>query len=184
MDALELLLTRVSIPALTEPGPTPEQYQTMIKAAYRAPDHAHLQPYRFIRVSGDRRHDLGQAFVDTALEREPDLPEAAQARLLKSPLRAPELLLPVLTPKEHPKVPEVEQLLSLGGAVNNILHAAYAMGVGAMWRTGLICYETDLGKKLGLQEGEKLYGFIYLGTPAGKLKPVVDVEPQVFLSDW
>ncbi|MTI13648.1 nitroreductase family protein [Sansalvadorimonas verongulae] len=184
MDALELLLSRVSMPALTEPGPTPEQYQTMVQAAYRAPDHAHLQPYRFLRVRGDRRYDLGKVILDVMLARDSDLAETQQRRLLQNPLRAPEILLPVLTPKEHPKVPEIEQVLSLGGAVNNILHAAHAMGIGAMWRTGLICYEPALAQGLGLSGDERLYGFIYLGTPVGKNKPVARVKAEDFLSDW
>ena len=184
MDALELLLSRVSMPALTEPGPTPEQYQIMMQAAYRAPDHGHLQPYRFLRVNGDRRHDLGKVMLEAVLARSPEIEETQQRRLLQNPLRAPEILLPILTPKEHPKVPEIEQALSLGGAVNNILHAAHAMGVGAMWRTGLICYEPIIAKDLGLAEGEKLYGFIYLGAPAGKRKPVTKVQAEDFLSDW
>ncbi|WP_281648297.1 nitroreductase [Parendozoicomonas sp. Alg238-R29] len=184
MDALELLLSRISVPALTEPGPTHEQYQTMIQSAFRAPDHAHLQPYRFIRVAGDRRHALGKIMLKAVLERDPKISEGQQARLLKNPIRAPELLLPVLTPKEHPKVPEVEQVLSLGGAVNNILNAAHAMGIGAMWRTGLICYEPSIARDLGLAAHERLYGFIYLGAPAGNRKTVEAINPEDFLSDW
>ncbi len=184
MDVLTQLQTRVSRPLLTAPGPTSEQYNDLIKAALRAPDHAQLRPYRFIKVTGDQRLKLGQLLLTAALKQNPELPEAQQEKLKKAPLRAPDLLLPILCPQEHPKVPEQEQLLSLGAAVGNLLNAASVMGVGAMWRSGLVSYEPSLAEGLGLKPHEKLYGFIYLGTPAGKPKPVPQNKVEDFLSEW
>ena len=184
MDAIELLMTRVSVPALTEPGPSDCEMDVLIQAACRAPDHAHLQPWRFIKISGDRRHDLGGLLVKAALSRGDQLTEGQADRLRKAPLRAPTLLLPVLVITEHPKVPEAEQLLSLGAAVGNILNTAHILEIGAMWRTGLISYDPSLAEGLGLAENEKLYGFIYLGAPAVEAKSAREVDPAYFLSDW
>ena len=55
-------------------------------------------------------------------------------------------------------MPELEQYLSLGAAAQNILHAAYAQGVGAMWRTGAVTYHPNTARELGLGENERLLG--------------------------
>ena len=39
MDALDLLLNRVSVTRLVEPAPTAAQLELMFRAALRAPDH-------------------------------------------------------------------------------------------------------------------------------------------------
>ena len=184
MDALELLLSRVSSPVLMEPGPTANEVDLLIQAASRAPDHARLRPWRFIQISGDRLADLGDLLVQAALSQDNALSEGQLERLRQAPLRAPMLLLPVLVYSEHAKVPEEEQLLSLGAAVGNLLNAAYAMDIGAMWRTGLVTYDPKLAEALGLGENEKLYGFIYLGTPATALRLVPEIDPAYFLSSW
>lgn len=64
-------------------------------------------------------------------------------------------------------MPEIEQKMSLAAAVQSLFLAAHAQGVGAMWRTGVLCYHPSLGKGLGLADNEQLMGFIYLGTPSG-----------------
>ncbi len=184
MDAMEVLVNRVSRPMVTEPAPSEQQIALLLEAALRAPDHAGLRPYRFIRVQGERRNELGEALCRAALALDPSLSEGGQERLRKTLLRAPLLLLPVLVGQPHPKVPEVEQILSLGAAVSNILNAAHALGVGAMWRTGLVSYEPLVAEALGLADHEKLFGFIHLGTPAGKVKTREMVDPLSLLSEW
>jgi nitroreductase len=47
MQALDALLNRVSVPRLLDPAPTQEQREVLFAAAMRAPDHGHLQPWRF-----------------------------------------------------------------------------------------------------------------------------------------
>ena len=64
MDALEALCNRASVGRLTEPGPTPAQLETLLRAADRAPDHKLLRPWRLILVSGagaGRRHRARRA---------------------------------------------------------------------------------------------------------------------------
>ena len=55
MQALDALLNRVSVPRLIDPAPTAEQREVLFAAATRAPDHGHLQPYRFLTVEGAAR---------------------------------------------------------------------------------------------------------------------------------
>ncbi|HCV75860.1 nitroreductase family protein, partial [Pseudomonas oryzihabitans] len=63
MDALEALCNRASVGRLTEPGPTPAQLETLLRAADRAPDHKLLRPWRLILVNGTGRTALGELYA-------------------------------------------------------------------------------------------------------------------------
>lgn len=184
MNGIELLLERVSRPILEAPGPTDEQLELMFKAALRAPDHARLRPWRFLTVRGEAREKLGELMAEVALIDKPDLAPEAIARTKGLPLRAPALILCVCSLQEHTKVPPIEQKMSLAAASQNILLAAHAQNLGAIWRTGALCYHPKLAEGLGLAEHEKLLGFIYLGTPAGSQKKIQPLDTKDFVREW
>jgi len=48
METLHTLLNKISYPKLTSPQPSKEQMDVAYKAAFRAPDHGRLRPWRFI----------------------------------------------------------------------------------------------------------------------------------------
>ena len=184
MTAIELLLQRISRPVLENPGPTDEQLDIMFRAALRAPDHARLRPWRFLTVRGKAREALGELMAKVALVDQPDLSPEAIARTRGLPLRAPVLILCICPIQEHTKVPPVEQKMSLAAATQNLLLAAHAQGLGAIWRTGAICYHPAMAEGLGLAENEKLLGFVYVGTPSGPLKKLQPVEVDDFVREW
>ncbi|KEQ17405.1 nitroreductase family protein [Endozoicomonas numazuensis] len=181
---MESLTQRVSRPVLTDPGPDAEQLRMIFKAALRAPDHGRLRPWRFLTITGGARLKLGELFARSAVAEQPDLSPDAVERLKGLPLRAPVLIALICNLQEHPKVPELEQYLSAGAAAQNILHAAFAQGVGAMWRTGAVSYYSGTAKGLGLSDNERLLGFIYLGTPTGPTKKVDELNPADFVAPW
>ncbi|WP_163834618.1 nitroreductase family protein [Spartinivicinus ruber] len=184
MEILTALHNRVSMPRLVEPGPSDEQLTAIFQAALRAPDHAMLKPWRFLTIQEEGLNKLGQLFADAARQDQPDLSEEALQKYLGMPLRAPMVIVVICSPKEHPKVPEVEQLLSAGAATQNILLACHGMGVGAMWRTGAMAYHPHVKAGLGLAESEILTGFIYLGTPQGTAKRLPLLTQSDFVREW
>ena len=94
------------------------------------------------------------------------------------------MIIAIAVIKEHDKVPEVEQILSTGAAVQNMLVAAYAQNVGAMWRTGSLAYNRIVAKGLGLDDEEVIVGFLYLGEVEGKLKSVKPLDIKNFVKEW
>ena len=184
MNSIELLLERVSRPLLEAPGPTEEQLDFMFSAALRAPDHARLRPWRFLTVSGDGRHALGELLAKVSQEDQPDLSEDAINRCRGLPFRAPTVILAICVTQEHPKVPVLEQQLSMGASVQNLLLAAHAQNLGAIWRTGALCYHPSLAKGLGLEENEQLLGFIYVGTATGPEKKLQKVSVSDYVKAW
>lgn len=184
MDALELLLKRVSVPRLKEPAPSAEQLDIMLRAALRAPDHGQLRPWRFLTVQGDERKQLGELFVEGLLDSNPDASAEQIEKTRGLPLRAPMLLVVIATITEHENVPAEEQLLAAGCAAHGILLAAHAQGVGAVWRTGVVADNTLIEQGLGLQAHEKIVAYMYLGTPINALRNPPYVDPAPFVRTW
>jgi nitroreductase len=184
MDALEALTQRVSVAKLSEPAPDAQQREVLFRAALRAPDHGLLRPWRFLTIEGEAREKLGDLFAD-ALQRgeEPPKPEALD-KARRNPLRAPLIVVVIARVLKHPKVPGLEQQLAAGCAAHGILQAAYAMGLGAIWRSGPLAYHPIVAKGLELAEYEQCLGFIYLGTPDKEPRPAPQLSTANFVSAW
>ena len=183
-DILNFLQRRNSSPRLVEPAPTAAEMEGIFQAALRAPDHAWLRPWRFITIGGDRRQDFGLVLERCLRQRNPSADEAALQKARNAPLRAPLLVVVVARLSEHPKVPAVEQRLSAGCAAHGILLAAEACGYAGIWRTGESAFDPAVRAALGLDPGEEITGFVYLGTRdgAGKSLPLLDTAD--FVSNW
>lgn len=183
-DVMAAVCSRVSVGDLTEPAPSTPQREQIFRAALRAPDHGQLRPWRFLWVEGEDRLRVGKIIAEVEAQCYGGQSEAQQKKSANRLLRAPLVLLIVARIVEHAKVPEVEQIMSTAAAVQNMLIAAHALGVGAMWRSGVVTYEPLLAEKLGLQNNERLLGFLYLGTPSGASKSAPTLEMDTFFSAW
>lgn len=181
MDALEALHTRVSVAVLGEPGPSEEQVSQLLQAAVRAPDHGIVRPWRFLLLTGDDRKTLGALMRRARQQKVPESPVEELDKIESKPLRAPMVLVAVAEIDPDNRVPALEQIVSTGAAVQNILVAAHALGIGAIWRTGSLASDVLVKEGLGFQEKDEIVGFIYLGTPAGSIKRLADEDPVRYL---
>lgn len=185
MDALDALHHRVSVPRLVGPAPTEEQRQALFQAALRTPDHAYLRPWRFLLIEDAGLEALGELFGRAALAKvDGDLSADVLARYQGLPMRAPLVIVGICSHVAHPKVPTVEQDMSCAAAVSNMLIAAHALGLGAVWRTGELAYDPIVMSGLGLHAHESIAAFLYVGQPAGELKRVPELDPQDFFAVW
>ena len=183
MNVFEAIDTRISVPALTDPGPTDAQWEILLRAGARAPDHGRLQPWRFLIVRGAARELLGDVMAAALRASKPDTPLEALDRERRKPLRAPALLVVAVVPVPHSGVPEIEQILAGGAAAQNILLAAHALGLGAIWRTGAPAYSDDVARALGLPAQSRIVAFIYLGAPHAPAMRSAAAEPPSAV-DW
>ena len=184
MKALDALLHRSSSPKLGEPLPEPAVLENIYKAAFRAADHAVLRPWRFLVIKGAGRERLGELFVTAARLKDEPLSDEKIESLRRKPLRAPLILVIISSPVPHPNVPAIEQDLSAAAATQNMLVAAYAQNVGAMWRTGGMAYDPVVKAGLGLASHEKIIGFVYFGTNSGAVKNLNDPPVADYFKEW
>lgn len=93
-------------------------------------------------------------------------------------LRAPVVIGVVSRVREGIPIPEWEQILSAGAVCTNIVIAAHAMGYVANWITEWCAYHPCVRDALELKSGERIAGFIYIGTSAVPLddrpRPALD----------
>lgn len=181
---LTLLNNRTSCSKLTAPAPQGQALLQILQAGFRAPDHARLQPWRFITVEGEGLIRLGELFVDAALLRNPDLDLPSQEKFRQQPLRAPLIIVVIASPKVHAKVPELEQQYSAACAAYGILLAANAQGFAGIWRTGDNAYDAHVKQGLGVKSHEHIIGYVYLGTAAGSANPLPVIDADQFVSQF
>lgn len=184
MDALTALQTRVSVSRVCAPGPDQQTLQQIIQAGLRTADHGLLKPWRFLTVQGESLNRLAGLFAQAALSDSPDTSEAELNNIRSKALRAPLILIGIASPKDHPKVPVAEQHLSAGGAMQNMLTAAHALGVGAIWRTGPMASHPVVHSGLGLEAHETIIGFIYMGTIDGPTRELRDEPVSNYVQEW
>jgi len=84
----------------------------------------------------------------------------------------------------HPKVPEIEQQLTTAAAVQNMINAAYAMDIGAYWRTGTLAYNEFVREGLGLKCNESIIAYLYLGQPCADKRPLKEKDLDVEVQSW
>ena len=184
MDVIKALTERVSVSKLCIPAPSASQLATLLEAANRAADHGCLCPWRFKVVQGSGLEQLGQLFLKGALADDPSLSEAQQQRTASLPMRAPMIIIATAFCQAHPKVPELEQIVATGAAVQNIINTAFGLGVGAFWRTGAMAYNATVKAGLSLADNEHIVGFVYLGTPVAEAKSPKAFDAQLAYENW
>lgn len=171
-ETLKLLSTRRSVKAaqLAAPGPSAAELETILACAARVPDHKKVEPWRFIIFDGGARAAFGDILASVlaadlaAGDQEPPSParlETERGRFLRAPL----VIAVISRVKPVPGAPEWEQILSCGAVAMNLCLAANALGFGTCWITEWYAYSPGITRALGLAQGERVAGFIYVGTP-------------------
>ena len=168
--ALDLLLTRRSgsAKAMKAPGPSKKQLSDILQAGARAPDHGKLFPWRFIVFEGDGRARAGDILAEVLEaegEREKQI-EEERGRFLRAPL----VIGVISSAREMHKIPVWEQELSAGAVCQNILIAATALGFVGNWLTEWYAFHPAVKEKFGLKPGERVAGFLYIGTARDELE--------------
>lgn len=174
-DVLRFLALRRSTPAVTlaEPGPDASQLADLLRIAARAPDHGKLAPWRFVILEGVDKAAFA-ARLDALAQSRGEATLAAKLAKLK----IPPLAVAVISSPRPGAIPEWEQILSAGVVCTNLLYAALAMGFGANWITDWYSYDAEATAILGLGDGERVAGFMLIGTareaPLERERPNLD----------
>ncbi len=177
---LNQLLTRRSVVAnkLSEPGPNDEELDLILQAASRAPDHKKLEPWRFVLFRSEAREKFGKVLAKALQNEEEEVSETRLEMELRRFMRAPIVIAVITSFKYEGAVPEWEQILSTGAVCQNTLIAATALGYSAQWITEWYTYNTHVQDAMGMEEHERIAGFIYIGTasepPKERKRPNLD----------
>ena len=178
-EVLAFLATRRSTSAVTliAPAPTQAELADLLRLATHVPDHGKLAPWRFVILQGEGKAGLAAKFEALAQGRGDT---TAAAKLGK--LKIPPLCVAVISAPKPGDIPEWEQRLSAGAACTTLLYAALAMGYGANWITDWYAYDPQANAILGLEPGERVAGFVLIGTP--RESPLERERPPAQVTRW
>lgn len=166
--------------ALRAPAPTDAELKDILTLAARSPDHGKLSPWRFIVFQGEAKAAFVADLEAIAAARE-DGPKAL-AKLGK--IRVPPLTVAVISRMVVGEIPEWEQRLSAGAVCTILTIAAQAMGYGANWITDWYAYDAAVDMLLKLAPGEKVAGYIHIGTVAEDPQERVRPDLAAITTDW
>ncbi|MBG0776254.1 MAG: nitroreductase family protein [Desulfovibrionaceae bacterium] len=162
MDALECILTRRSVRAYTPEPVTDAEIRTLLEAAMAAPSACNQQPWEFVVVRD--RETLAKVGTIN--------PHARMAA--KAPLGI--LVCGDATLEKCPGF----WVQDCAAAVENLLLAARAMGLGAVWTAVFPVEERIAGYRalFGVPERVTPMAFLVVGHPAEEQKPAERYNPQ------
>lgn len=177
----DYLLSRrsVGMAFLKEPGPNAAELEQLLTMGTRVPDHGKIAPWRLVVIEGEARVAVGAKLAEIYGRNNPGSDEASLEIERQRFLPAPLTIVVISSPKDHPKVPEFEQLLSAGNVAFNLVHGAYALGFAASWVTRWYAYDAEASAMLGAGPGERIIGVIQIGSPTA----VIEDRPRPPLAD-
>ncbi len=160
------------------PGPSDPELEQILTIAMRTPDHGKIAPWRFVVVDKGQRPQLAELLTQALPEHEPLALPAHYAKANDFAHQAPVMIVLISSPVQGHKIPIWEQELSCGAVAMNLLHASHALGYVGGWITGWQAYSPRVTRAF-CTDGERIAGFIFLGSTANPLEE----RPRPALAD-
>ena len=173
MEVFDALHGRLTIKKVKQDALPREMIEKLLSAGAQAPNHYKVRPWRFVVLTGDGRNKLGDVMTASFLERNPVTPPEGLDKTRALPLRAPVIIAVGVDKPAEAKIMEIENVSAASAVCQNILLAANALGLGAIWRTGEWARDAKVKKFLGFAADQHIVGFIYVGYP--------DVLPEPYV---
>ena len=172
-SALDVIFARKSVRSYTDQAVSDQQVETMLRAAMAAPTGMNVQPWRFVVVrdqavkdvlAGPRGGMIAQAPVVFVI--------CGETTMMRKPFGQPDA--------EPVEVANGNWTQDCSAATENLLLAAEALGLGAVW-TAAYPYEdrvNPIREALGLPENVTPLCVVPCGYPAGEDQPKDKWKPE------
>ena len=173
MDAYDAIHRRASVRSFRQAPVPRDALERMLAAAVRAPNHKLTEPWRFAVVAGEslRRYaEIRRAH--RARKFDPADPAGAKAieKTYREALDTPAFIV-VMCAVSDDAVRREEDYAATMMAVENILIAARAEGLGTYLRTGGIMELPEVRELMRCPEGHRIVGIVSVGYPAAPGPP-------------
>ena len=167
--AIETIMNRKSVRSYTEQKLSEEQIETLLRAAMAAPTGMNIQPWRFVVVTDQAVKDALQG-------------EGRGPRRMYSECAAIFVVCgeTTMTGRDGETVENRNWTADCAAATENLLLAAEALGLGAVW-TACYPYEERMSKAievLGIPEGVTPFSVVPVGYPASDEQPKDKWKPE------
>jgi nitroreductase len=184
MDALDAIRGRRSVSRVPDGPVSRGEVETLLEAALHAPNHHLTHPWRFVVLQGESRRALGEVHAGFVTATRPDLPAESFAKEAARLERAPVVIACIAVATAADEVTRREDRDAVAAAIQNLLVAAHASGLAAMWRTGAMVDEAPVRDDLGCGPRDAIVGFVYLGRDDGTVRDVPPRPPLDDVVEW
>ena len=144
-----------------------EIIKEILTNAVRAPNHGKEEPWRFTVFTGNGLKKLAdfqsEFYKQNAGE---NFKEGTYLKLQQNPLKASHVIAVGMKRSVNKNIPEQEDIIAAGCAIQNIYLSVTAYGLGGYLTTGGVTYKEKAKAFFGLGEADKLLGFFYIGHVA------------------
>lgn len=170
MDITEAIESRRSIGVVKKDAVPREKVEQILESAIHAPNHKITEPWRFHVFAGKGRGEFAKARAETAhlmAEAEgedEDLIAGRISRERKKAFRSP-VVIAVISKAGRDEVETLENYGACCAAVQNMQLTAHSLGLAAMWRTGPVAYHEHMRRFFGLEDGDGITAYLYVGYP-------------------
>ena len=165
MDVFEAIYQRQSVSKVRPDAVPRELIKRLLDAAVQSPNHHRVRPWRFVVLQNSAREKLGEVMAQSLQSRKAEATADDLQKERLKPLRAPVVIAVAVDKPATPKVSEIENVAATSAAIENLLLAAHALGLGAMWRTGPAATDPSVKTFLGFAPDQHVMGFVYVGYP-------------------
>ena len=174
-SALDVIFSRTSIRSFTGDPVSKDQLETLLKAGMAAPSAMNVQPWRFVVVTDKEK--IANVFGSG--------PRSGMFTTSGAVIVVCGQTTVMRKPFGQPDAPETEQpnlfwYEDCSAAAQNILLAATALGLGAVWTAGYPAEErvAPIAAALGIPEGVVPLCIIPVGVPAENPTPKDKWKPE------
>jgi nitroreductase len=176
METIQAIKSRHTV-GKVKADPIPRNViEQLLDAGSQAPNHFKVRPWRFVVLTGQGRTKLGDVMGDSLRNHQPDLQPEGLDKTRALPLRAPVVIAVGVEKPAEAKIPELENYAAVSAACQNILLAAHALGLAAIWRTGAWVCDLKVKEFLGFAADQHIAAFLYIGYPDSDV--VYDSRPS------
>ncbi len=139
----------------------------ILESARWAPTHKLSEPWRFAVFTGDAKQRLGDYMADWYRQHtlEEKFQQQKYDRLKSVPAKAGCCIGIGMHRDDEERLPEEEELLTVGCAVQNMQLLATAYGLGTFWSSGAVAFAAETARFFGFDERTRGLGVLFLGYP-------------------
>ena len=169
MNIYDIIKNRRSVRQY-KPDPVPREIlQRVLDAANWAPSGMNMQQWEFIVVTGATKNQLSDSFYMVAQAYSAKMDDESRKKMyleFAATYGGAPLIIAILAPKTEKESMQKMHLQSISAALQNLLLAAWAEGLGSCWMTGPLADEPGIRSILDIAEDKEIVALTPIGYPA------------------
>ncbi|MBC7075391.1 MAG: nitroreductase family protein [Syntrophomonadaceae bacterium] len=181
MDFYDVIYSRRAIRKYKPDEVSRETLMKILDAANWAPSGMNLQQWEFIVVSGEKKRELGESYGKVAEAYTAGWEEERRKKFIQFARTfggAPVVIVALTDASNNPSTRKMN-LESVSAALENLLLAACAEGLGTCWMTGPLQDEAAIRRILNISQDKEIVALTPVGYPDMVAKPPARLDPEL-----